>query len=122
VFDTSDLPGGVVNIITGDRDHLVKYLAEHQDVEAVWYFGSADGSRFVEHAAADNVKRTWVNYGQTRDWFDREQVHLESASCCFPLQLAIASPPSLTLPCLLLAASPPSLTLLFPRLPNILSH
>ena len=36
VFDTSDLPGGVVNIVTGSRDHLTKYLAEHQDVEAMW--------------------------------------------------------------------------------------
>ena len=36
VFDTSDLPGGVVNIVTGSRDHLIKYLAEHYDVEAVW--------------------------------------------------------------------------------------
>ena len=30
VFDTSDLPDGVINIVTGDRDHLIKYLAEHQ--------------------------------------------------------------------------------------------
>ena len=37
VFDTSDLPGGVVNIVTGSRDHLTKYLTEHQDVEAMWY-------------------------------------------------------------------------------------
>lgn len=73
VFDTSDLPGGVVNIITGDRDHLSKYLAEHQNLEAMWYFGSADGSKFVEAAAADNVKRTWVNYGEGRDWYDTEQ-------------------------------------------------
>ena len=36
VFDTSDLPGGVVNIVTGSRDHLTKYLAEHQDIEAMW--------------------------------------------------------------------------------------
>ena len=70
IFDTSDLPGGVVNIITGDRDHLAKYLTEHQDVQSVWYFGTAVGSQFVEHASADNVKRTWVNYGETRDWTD----------------------------------------------------
>ena len=36
VFDTSDLPGGVVNIVTGSRDHLTKFLTEHQDVEAMW--------------------------------------------------------------------------------------
>lgn len=68
VFDTSDLPGGVINIVTGDRDHLTKYLTEHQDVQSVWYFGSAQGSAFVEYTSAENVKRTWVNYGQWRDW------------------------------------------------------
>ncbi len=74
VFDTSDLPGGVVNILSGPRDHLTKYLAEHQDLEAVWYFGTAEGSKFVEHAAAENLKRTWVNYGESRDWLDPIQV------------------------------------------------
>ncbi|KAL5479194.1 hypothetical protein EMCRGX_G022685 [Ephydatia muelleri] len=73
VLDTSDLPGGVVNIVTGCRDHLSKYLAEHQDVNAMWYFGSAEGSKFVEHASAFNVKRTWVNYGLSRDWTDPQQ-------------------------------------------------
>ena len=66
VFDTSDLPGGVVNILTGDRDHVTKYLAEHQNVDAMWYFGSQEGSKFVEHASAVNVKRTWVNFGLAR--------------------------------------------------------
>ena len=48
VFDTSDLPGGVVNIVTGDRDHLTVTLADHQDIDAVWYFGSAEGSKVVQ--------------------------------------------------------------------------
>nr|XP_022292443.1 aldehyde dehydrogenase family 16 member A1-like [Crassostrea virginica] len=73
VFDTSDLPGGVVNILTGDRDHLTKYLSEHQDVQSMWYFGSGEGSKFVEFTSAENVKRTWVNYGLERDWTDPEQ-------------------------------------------------
>jgi len=73
VFDTSDLPGGVVNILTGDRDHVTKYLAEHQDLDAMWYFGSPEGSKFVEDASAVNVKRTWVNFGQERDWMSTEQ-------------------------------------------------
>ncbi len=68
VFDTSDLPAGVVNIVTGSRDDLVKVLAQHDDVDAVWYFGSAEGSRIVEAESATNMKRTWVNYGQPRDW------------------------------------------------------
>lgn len=73
VLETSDVPPGVVNIVTGDRDHLTKTLAEHDDIDAVWYFGSAEGSYHVEYLSATNMKRTWVNYGETRDWFHREQ-------------------------------------------------
>lgn len=73
VFDTSDLPAGVVNIVTGDRDHLVKTLVEHDDVDSLWYFGSAEGSRQVEARSAANLKRTWVNYGADRDWYDPVQ-------------------------------------------------
>jgi len=73
VLDTSDVPGGVVNIITGDRDHLTKTLVQHEDVDAVWYFGSAEGSYYVEYESGANMKRTWVGYGLPRDWMDREQ-------------------------------------------------
>lgn len=69
VLDTSDVPGGVVNIVTGARDALAKVLAEHADVDAMWYFGSAEGSAMVERASVNNLKRTWVNYGRPRDWF-----------------------------------------------------
>ncbi len=73
VFDTSDLPAGVVNIITGDREHLVKTLVEHDDVDSVWYFGDAEGSRQVEARSIHNIKRTWVSYGSARDWRDPQQ-------------------------------------------------
>ena len=70
MFDTSDLPAGVVNILTGDGDHLTRHMAQHHDVQAMWYFGSDDGAKFVETAAAENMKRTWVNDGVARDWGD----------------------------------------------------
>ncbi len=73
VLDTSDVPDGVVNIVTGDRDHLTKTLVQHEDVDAVWYFGTAEGSYWVEYESAANMKRTWVNYGLPRDWMSREQ-------------------------------------------------
>ncbi|RME90528.1 MAG: aldehyde dehydrogenase family protein, partial [Anaerolineae bacterium] len=73
VLDTSDVPPGVVNIVTGDRDHLTRTLVEHEDVDAVWYFGTAEGSYQVEYRSAANMKRTWVNYGLPRDWLSREQ-------------------------------------------------
>lgn len=73
VLDTSDVPGGVVNIVTGDRDHLIKTLVQHEDVDSVWYFGSAEGSYHVENESAANMKRTWTGYGLPRDWMSREQ-------------------------------------------------
>ncbi|MEO6067099.1 MAG: aldehyde dehydrogenase family protein [Gemmatimonadales bacterium] len=73
VLETSDLPAGVVNIVTGPRDELVQVLAGHDDVDAMWYFGSLPGSAVVEKLSAGNLKRTWVNYGKPRDWMDAEQ-------------------------------------------------
>jgi aldehyde dehydrogenase (NAD+) len=73
VLDTSDVPPGVVNIVTGDRDHLTKTLIEHEDVDGVWYFGSAEGSYHVEYESAANMKRTWVSYGLARDWMSEAQ-------------------------------------------------
>jgi aldehyde dehydrogenase (NAD+) len=73
VLETSDVPAGVVNIVTGKRDTLTKVLAEHDDVDSMWYFGSTDGSKMVEAASAVNMKRTCVNYGHSRDWLDRTQ-------------------------------------------------
>ena len=69
VLETSDVPAGVVNIVTGAKDVLAKVLAEHDDVEGVWYFGSRDGVRAVELASAANMKRTWATW-HDRDWLD----------------------------------------------------
>jgi aldehyde dehydrogenase (NAD+) len=68
VLDTSDLPGGVVNIVTGDPGELGKSLAGHMDVDAVWCFAGADLSALIERESAGNLKRTWVNRGRARDW------------------------------------------------------
>jgi aldehyde dehydrogenase (NAD+) len=73
VLDTSDVPDGVVNIITGERDEIAKTIAEHDEVAAVWYHGSAAGSAMVEKASAGNVKPTWVNDGFATDWFSTAQ-------------------------------------------------
>lgn len=72
VLDTSDVPAGVVNIVTGGTMALAKVLAEHDDVEAVWYFGARDGVQMVEAASASNMKRTWCPV-PARDWMDTRQ-------------------------------------------------
>jgi aldehyde dehydrogenase (NAD+) len=69
VLDTSDLPGGALNIVTGSKDELAEVLAAHDDVASVWYFGTAAGAAAVERASAGNMKRTWVHH-RPRDWAD----------------------------------------------------
>ncbi len=69
VLETSDLPAGVVNIVTGSPDALGRVLAEHDDVDAMWYFGGRDGVRMVEEASASNMKRTWCSW-RARDWMN----------------------------------------------------
>ena len=60
VLETSDLPGGVVNIVTGARDLLAKVLAEHDDVDGIWYFGPSVGAGGVESASIGNMKADLV--------------------------------------------------------------
>jgi aldehyde dehydrogenase (NAD+) len=73
VLDTSDLPGGVLNIVTGKRAELTEVLAAHDDVDALWYFAADDGSALVERLSAANMKRTWVSNGYARDWTNPQQ-------------------------------------------------
>ncbi len=69
VFETSDLPAGVVNIVTGERDALAAVLAGHEDVDAIWYWGFEAGVQAVEIASAANMKRTWCT-SDVIDWLD----------------------------------------------------
>ncbi|HJR17242.1 MAG TPA: aldehyde dehydrogenase family protein [Gemmatimonadales bacterium] len=73
VLETSDVPGGVINIVTGQSDELARVLAAHDDVDALWYFGSAEVSAEVERLSTGNMKRTWVDLGKARDWTDSRQ-------------------------------------------------
>lgn len=68
VLETSDVPAGVVNIVTGGRDQLVPTLAEHADVDAIWHFGPPQDGAAVEAASVGNLKRTWVGR-EPVDWF-----------------------------------------------------
>ncbi|MEO1024377.1 MAG: aldehyde dehydrogenase family protein [Pseudomonadota bacterium] len=66
VLETSDVPGGVVNILTGSHSELATHAAGHMDVDAVWSFSASDLSKVIETEAAGNLKRTWVNYRSRR--------------------------------------------------------
>jgi aldehyde dehydrogenase (NAD+) len=73
VLETSDVPDGVVNIVTGEREELAKTLADHDEVASLWYHGSATGCAAVEKASAGNLKSTWTNQGKAFDWYNDAQ-------------------------------------------------
>ncbi|HEX9610902.1 MAG TPA: aldehyde dehydrogenase family protein, partial [Gemmatimonadales bacterium] len=72
VLETSDVPDGVINVVTGAKDALAQVLAEHDDVDGVWYCGGPAGAKAVEFASASNMKRTWA-LTRARDWLDPRQ-------------------------------------------------
>ena len=70
VLETSDVPGGVVNIIAGPHRELATAIAGHDGMDSVWHFGDPKLSRPIEHESAGNLKRTWVDTERGRNWLD----------------------------------------------------
>jgi aldehyde dehydrogenase (NAD+) len=70
LFDTSDLPGGAVNIVTGYASQLLKTLAEHDDVDAIWCSGDEATVAAAKALSVGNLKQVWTNEGRVIDWFD----------------------------------------------------
>ena len=73
LFDTSDLPGGAVNIVTGYTSQLLKTLAEHDDVDAVWCFTDEASTVAAKTYSIGNLKQVFTNEGRSIDWFDVKQ-------------------------------------------------
>jgi aldehyde dehydrogenase (NAD+) len=71
VIETSDVPAGVINIVTGDGVSLARTLAEHDGVDGLWFAGSAEASTMVEKASVTNLKQTWTTRGLAYDLADR---------------------------------------------------
>ncbi|MGA9558073.1 MAG: aldehyde dehydrogenase family protein, partial [Terriglobales bacterium] len=69
-FDTSDLPGGAVNIVTGYVAQLLKTLAEHDDVDAIWSFADEASAAAAKAMSVGNLKQVFTNEGRAIDWFD----------------------------------------------------
>jgi len=73
LFDTSDLPGGAVNIVTGYSSQLLKTLAEHDDVDVIWCFGDEANAAAAKSYSVGNLKQVFTNEGRAIDWFDAKQ-------------------------------------------------
>jgi aldehyde dehydrogenase (NAD+) len=72
ILETSDVPAGVVNIVTGAAKDLTKTLAEHDDVGAVWVFGTKENAALAEKLSVGNLKRVLTDQGLVTDWFAPE--------------------------------------------------
>jgi aldehyde dehydrogenase (NAD+) len=68
VLETSDLPGGALNIVPGRRKELLKVLAEHDDLDALWCYGAADLCAMAKALSAGNLKQVWTNEGREIDF------------------------------------------------------
>ncbi|TYC63482.1 aldehyde dehydrogenase family protein [Rhodobacterales bacterium] len=68
VVETSDVPAGVLNIVTGEAAALGKELAKHNDVDGLWAFGTLELAEAVERLSSGNLKRTFTDYGRAWDW------------------------------------------------------
>jgi aldehyde dehydrogenase (NAD+) len=73
VFDTSDLPDGVINLVAGKASELGKTLAEHDDIDAIWSFRDEAAASMVKAASIGNLKQVFTNNGRAIDWFDPAQ-------------------------------------------------
>jgi aldehyde dehydrogenase (NAD+) len=73
LLDTSDLPGGAVNIVTGYTSQLLKVLAEHDDVDAIWCFADEASTAAAKSYSTGNLKQVFTNEGRAIDWFDVKQ-------------------------------------------------
>ena len=68
VLETSDVPAGAVNIVTGRAAELAKVLAQHDDVDGLWCLADAETCRTAELESAGNLKRVWTSGGYAVDW------------------------------------------------------
>ncbi|XP_051571936.1 aldehyde dehydrogenase family 16 member A1 isoform X2 [Myxocyprinus asiaticus] len=73
VLQASDIPGGLVSIITGSRDQLTQALANHSVIQSLWYWGSKEGCQFLQYSCVNPLKRLWLHCEEEeseggRDW------------------------------------------------------
>jgi acyl-CoA reductase-like NAD-dependent aldehyde dehydrogenase len=67
VVNSSDVPAGVVNLLTGKRSELLSHIAKHMDINGLVYCGSdLDEIKQIQSDAVENLKRVVIN--ETKDW------------------------------------------------------
>jgi aldehyde dehydrogenase (NAD+) len=73
VFETSDLPAGAINIVTGRSSELLKILAEHDGIDTIWCYGDEAMCSAAKALSIGNLKQVWTNEARQIDFFDEHQ-------------------------------------------------
>ena len=68
VLETSDVPSGAFNIVTGRPAELAKVLASHDDVDGLWVVADTETCATAERESVGNLKRVWTSGGIAPDW------------------------------------------------------
>ena len=78
VLDTSDIPTGSVNILTTLQDDLNVTLAQHESIDAIWYFGESNSARSkIIKNSITNLKKYWCPNEKNIDWSNLSKSFLE---------------------------------------------
>jgi aldehyde dehydrogenase (NAD+) len=73
LFESSDLPGGVINLVTGRTTELLRVLAEHDNLDALWCYGTQEMCTTAKALSIGNLKQVWTNEGRAFNFFDPPQ-------------------------------------------------
>lgn len=83
VLEASDVPAGVVNILTAPHSELEKSVADHLGIDAVWHFSGNTGAEIIQSLSAGNLKQTWciserLDFTQTSNEFLRKATQVKN--------------------------------------------
>jgi len=70
IFDTSDVPGAAINIVTGKHEELINTLSEHNSVDGIWNFGDSKYETNIDRASVSNLKQIWSINGNNVNWIN----------------------------------------------------
>ncbi len=78
LLETSDVPAGYINILTTKQNSLNKILAEHENIDGIWYFSENNNERLkVIQSTTSNLKRSWCPQSKNLDWSSKEEDFLK---------------------------------------------
>ena len=78
VLDTSDVPGGYINILTAKDNELNATLSKHENIDGIWYFGNSQSSRTdIIKNSTSNIKRYWSPSEKNIDWTNTSKTFLD---------------------------------------------